>query len=456
MKITMYLFIAIFMSMSSFSQDISGTWTGELAVQGTKLKLNFNIDKDGSTHKATMDSPSQGAYGIPASNVTFTNPELEIEIVSAGISYKGKLIDDSNIDGIFIQGGREFDLDLTRSKEKATGPIRPQEPKKPYSYNSTDVSFINVEDNVTLKGTLTSPKSGSNFPAVILVSGSGAQNRDEELMGHKPFLVLSDYLTRNGIAVLRYDDRGTAESGGDYSLATTHDFAKDANAAVEFLRTRDDINHSKIGIIGHSEGGAIAPMLASKDAGIAYIILMAGPILDGKDLMLLQKYKIESQMGAPKSVLDNNNKIFSDAYDILVNKNLNGEVLKDSLFNHFQREYAGALPKNNIDELVNQLTKIWWRAFISLKPAEYLREVKCPTLAIFGEKDLQVPSKENIEKLETLASKNSNMKVEIKEFEDLNHLFQECTTGMPNEYAQIEQTMSPKVLEFIKSWILKR
>ncbi len=456
MKTTIHLLIAVLMSLSSFSQDISGSWTGELAVQGTKLKLNFNIDKDGSTYKATMDSPSQGAYGIPASNITFTNSVLEIEIGSAGISYTGKLIDDANIDGKFIQGGQQFDLDLTRSKEKATGPIRPQEPKKPYSYISTEVSFVNAEDNITLKGTLTTPKSGSNFPAVILVSGSGAQNRDEELMGHKPFLVLADFLTRNGIAVLRYDDRGTAESGGDFSSATTHDFAKDAKAAVEFLRKRDDINHSKIGVVGHSEGGAIAPMLASKDADIAYIILMAGPILDGKDLMLLQKYKIEAQMGVPKSVLDNNNKIFSDAYDILIDKNLNGNLLRDSLSNHFQREYAGALPKNNIDELVSQLTNIWWRAFISLKPAEYLKEVKCPTLAIFGGKDLQVPSKENIENLETLASKNSNMKVEIKEFKDLNHLFQECTTGMPNEYAQIEQTMSPKVLELIKSWILKR
>jgi hypothetical protein len=322
MKTVIYLLLSFLVAISLNAADISGTWTGNLSVQGMNLKLNFNIEKNGDLYSGTMDSPSQGAYGIKASKVEVVESEVLFEVSLGGIVYKGIIEDDFNIKGNFMQGGQQFELNLTKSMEKSTGPNRPQNPKKPYPYISKDVSFKNETDNILLKGTLTLPEKGSKFPAVVLVSGSGAQNRDEEIMSHKPFLVISDFLTRNGIAVLRYDDRGTAESEGDYSIATTYDFVNDAKYALEFLKLQPEIDKENIGIIGHSEGGVIAPIIASKDNQINYIVMLAGPVLSGKDLMILQKYKIEEQMGVPKEVLEKNSKIFREAYDILTDSNL--------------------------------------------------------------------------------------------------------------------------------------
>ncbi len=455
MKTVIYLLLSFLVAISLNAADISGTWTGNLSVQGMNLKLNFNIEKNGDLYSGTMDSPSQGAYGIKASKVEVVESEVLFEVSLGGIVYKGIIEDDFNIKGNFMQGGQQFELNLTKSMEKSTGPNRPQNPKKPYPYISKDVSFKNETDNILLKGTLTLPEKGSKFPAVVLVSGSGAQNRDEEIMSHKPFLVISDFLTRNGIAVLRYDDRGTAESEGDYSIATTYDFVNDAKYALEFLKLQPEIDKENIGIIGHSEGGVIAPIIASKDNQINYIVMLAGPVLSGKDLMILQKYKIEEQMGVPKEVLEKNSKIFREAYDILTDSNLDLTSLQDSLSKHFDKAYSGMLPSEDNKSIVQQITNVWWKSFIALEPSKYIKNVKTPILALFGSKDLQVPAQENIELLEKLREDNK-LDVQIKQFDNLNHLFQECNTGMPNEYAQIEQTISPDVLEYIKNWILKQ
>lgn len=455
MRTIFYFAFVLLFATSSYAQDILGTWTGELSIQGYNLKLNFNIEKKGGEYKSTMDSPSQGAFGIPASKTVFVDSELTVEISSAGISYNGTLVDANNIKGKFSQAGQSFDLSLKKSSAKDAGPKRPQEPQKPYPYNSTEISFRNEKDDITLKGTLTTPKEGEDFPAVVLVTGSGPQNRDEELFGHKPFLVISDFLTKAGVAVLRYDERGVGESEGDYEKATPQILATDTEAAIEFLRNQDNIDEDKIGIIGHSEGGVIAPGVASKDDDLAFIVMLAGPVISGKDLLLLQKYKLDSAAGAPKSVLDKNNEIFGAAHDIVRDRSLNGKELEEALNKHFEKSYGDALPKKQRDEIVRQFTTVSMREIICIKPYEYIKEVEIPMLALFGSKDLQVPATENIALLREL-KKEHDLDVEIKEFANLNHLFQECETGMIQEYGKIEQTIAPQVLNYIKDWILKQ
>lgn len=456
MKKTVLIAFAILTSLSIFAQDISGKWNGILKVQGTQLRLVFNISKTDKGYSSTMDSPDQGAKGIPVTSTNFENSILKLEISSAGIQYKGTLDKENVFVGIFKQAGQSFPLNLTKGKVEKEKVIRPQEPTKPYPYYSEDIKVENTKDKIVLAGTLTLPKKDGYFPVVILISGSGPQNRDEELLGHKPFLVLADYLTKKGIAVLRFDDRGTAKSTGNFKTATTLDFATDVEFAIKYLQTRKEIDKNKIGLIGHSEGGIIAQIVASKNKDIDFIVLMAGSTLRGDKLLLLQKYKIETQMGINKQLVENNQKIFAGAYEIILNKNFDKEVISDSLSNYFVSKYGNKLPENQKNALINQLTSPWMISFIRLDPAIYLEKVSCPILAINGDKDLQVPSKENLEIIENIFKNSNNTNVETKELENLNHLFQECETGATSEYATIEQTISPKALQEMSNWILKQ
>ena len=291
-------FIFIFGSISTiFSQDITGTWNGILKVQGMQLSLVFHINKTENGFSSTMDSPDQKAFGIPVTTTNFENSKLIIAMANPRIEYEGVLGADGNITGTFKQSGQSFPMNLSKEKEEKEIIKRPQEPKKPYSYYTEDVVFENKVENITLAGTLSLPTKEGFFPAVILISGSGAQNRDEELLGHKPFLVIADYLTKNGIAVLRFDDRGTASSKGNFKTATTLDFATDVEAALEFLKTRKEIDQKKIGLIGHSEGGIIAPMVANKSKNVSFIILLAGTGIPGDELLLLQQELIGRASG---------------------------------------------------------------------------------------------------------------------------------------------------------------
>lgn len=264
------------------AQDIAGQWNGVFEMQGVRLRLVFNIDKEGDAYKATMDSPDQGAKGVPVTSVRFVKPSLKIEINNIEFSYVGTQKNDTLIEGSFAQGAMSFPLNLVKKKMEMR---RPQEPKPPFDYKSEDVKIQNEKAGITLAGTLTYPESGSKYPAVVLISGSGPQNRDEEVMGHKPFAVLADYLTSQGIAVLRYDDRGVGQSQGDFALGTTADFASDALAAFAYLRTRTEINHKKVGLLGHSEGGTITFMVAAGNKDIAFIVSLAGKAMRGATLL---------------------------------------------------------------------------------------------------------------------------------------------------------------------------
>ncbi len=452
-KIILATFV-ILTSLSTYAQDISGKWSGVLKVQGTQLRLIFNITQAEKGYTSTMDSPDQGAKGIPVSSTSYDNSILKLEISNAGIQYEGTLDKNNAFVGTFKQGGQSFPLILTKGEIEKEKVLRPQEPTKPYPYYSEEVKFENTKDKIKLAGTLTLPEKNGKFPTVILISGSGPQNRDEELFGHKPFLVLADYLTKHGIAVLRFDDRGTAKSTGDFKKATTFDFVTDVEYAIKYLQTRKEINKNRIGLIGHSEGGIIASIIASKNKNIDFIVLMASPTLRGDKLLLLQKYKIETKMGINKQLIEHNQQIFAGAYEIVLNKKIKQEVLSDTLSNYFTSKYGKALPENQKEALINQLTSPWMINFIRLDPAIYLKKVTCPILAINGNKDLQVPSKENLEVIKKIKNKSVETNITIKELENLNHLFQECKTGLPSEYATISPTISPTVLKIISDWIL--
>jgi fermentation-respiration switch protein FrsA (DUF1100 family) len=455
------LLISLLTTISLSAQDITGQWNGVLKVQGTQLRLVLNITKTDNGISSTMDSPDQGAKGIPTTTTGFENSILKITIASAKIEYEGTLGQDNVIVGTFKQGGQSFPMNLSKEKIEKEKLIRPQEPIKPYPYYSEDITFENKKAGINLAGTLTLPNKDGVFPVVILISGSGPQNRDEELLGHKPFLVLSDYLTKNGIAVLRYDDRGTALSKGDFKSATSVDFATDVESAIEYLKSRKEINKKKIGLIGHSEGGLIAPMVASKSKDVAFIVLLAGTGIQGDQLLLLQQRLIGKVSGVSDEDLQKTELTNRKAFDI-VNKSTSLEQLKTYLTTYIKQEMkdnpSAEKPQGMTDDdfvkmQVNQIANPWMLYFIKYNPTPALTKVKCPVLAINGEKDLQVPPKENLNAIKKALAKGGNKKVTIKEVPNLNHLFQECKTGSPDEYATIEQTFSPTALTEILMWL---
>lgn len=453
--------LGVFVSTLAFGQDIAGQWNGVLKVQGTQLRIVFNINKAENGFSSTMDSPDQHAKGMPVTSTSFENQTLKLAVSSLRIEYEG-ILDKSNIIvGNFKQGGQSFPLNLSRETVEKEKLVRPQEPVKPYPYYEEEITFENVKAGITLAGTLTLPKKEGVFPAVILISGSGPQNRDEELMGHKPFLVLSDFLTKNGIAVLRFDDRGTASSKGDFKTATTPDFATDVNAGVAYLLTRKEINKKKIGLIGHSEGGIIAPMVASSSKDVAFIVLLAGTGISGDQLLLLQQELIGKASGISDADLQKAKMINSGAFEIVA-KSTSAEQLKTDLTSYIKqalKESPNAQKPEGMSEddfvklQVNQISNPWMLYFIKYNPAIALEKVKCPVLAINGEKDLQVPPKVNLEAIKNALTKGGNKKVTTIELPNLNHLFQECKTGSPAEYATIGQTFSPIALTEILKWI---
>lgn len=460
MKRIIFIFLMSLLTTLAFTQDITGQWNGILKVSGMQLRIVFNISKTDNGFSSTMDSPDQGAKGIPVTSTTFVNSILNMKVVNAGIEYEGEFKEGS-FQGNFKQRGQSFVLELKRELSEKPVMLRPQEPNKPYPYYSEDVTFRNEKANIKLPGTFTLPVKGGNFPVVVLISGSGPQNRDEELMGHKPFLVLSDYLTRNGIAVLRYDDRGIARSEGDFKSATTVDFTSDVEAAVAYLKTRKEINKKKIGLIGHSEGGIIAPMVASKSKDVNFIVLLAGPGIQGNQILLLQQELIGRASGVSEIELQKSREINSAVFEIVI-KSTDADKLNNDITNFLTQKLSespdfqkdeGATGTDAVKLQVDRITSPWMVFFIKYNPASALEKVKCPVLALNGEKDLQVPSKQNLPAIKAALAKGGNKNVTAIELPNLNHLFQECKTGLPAEYAQIEQTFSPAALEEISKWI---
>jgi len=460
MKNFIILLVTLLTTLTSTAQDILGQWNGVLKVQGTQLRVVFNVTQTKNGFSSTMDSPDQGAKGIPVTNTTFENPKIKFEVTNARIEYDGELSGDEII-GTFKQGGQEFPMNLSREAIEKEIIKRPQEPIKPYPYYSEDVVFKNTKANISLSGTLTLPKKDGIFPVVILITGSGPQNRDEELLGHKPFLIISDYLTQNGIAVLRYDDRGVGQSTGDFKSATSADFATDVESAIAYLKTRKEINKKKIGLVGHSEGGLIAPIVASKSKDVRFIVLLAGTGIQGDKLLLLQQELIAKANGVLETDINESIQTNSKLFEMVIKSNDNSKLkadltakLNELIENEPNAEIPNGMKKEEFVSMqVNQISSPWMVFFMKFNPGTTLEQVTCPVLAVNGEKDLQVPSKENLSAIKNALTKGGNLNVTTKEFPNLNHLFQECETGSPNEYATIEQTFSPIVLEEITKWI---
>jgi len=460
-KLSIVLFL-LFSSIFNFAQNVTGDWFGTLGVQGSKLRIVFHITENEGKFNATMDSPDQGAKGIPISDVTFQNPKLTLFAKAIGFEYNGKTNESfTKIEGKFKQAGMEFDLELLREAVKVIVPNRPQEPKEPYPYYTKDVKFFNSEDNVELAGTISLPDTNGKYPAVVLISGSGPQNRNSKVFGHKIFLVLADYLTRNGIAVLRYDDRGVGESKGNIRTATSFNYALDALAGVQYLQSRNEIDKNKIGLIGMSEGGMIAPIATVLSDNIAFNVLLAGPGIPIPDLLQLQTIAISRANEIPEEEIEFNSNLMQGAYKIL-NESKDNNTIESELRNYFRKQLED-LPKEELEKIgnlnrfieqqVRPLLSPWFRYFINYNPKENLSKIKCPVLAINGEKDLQVLPKEDLTGIEKALKKGGNKNFTIKELPGLNHILQKCETGSPSEYAKIEETMNPLALKTISEWI---
>ena len=420
--------LASFFVLSSMGVNAQvGTWSGNLKVQGITLPLVFHFDNDA----CTVDSPSQGVKGLKAEKET-SDGKVRIGVPQIGAMFEGSLVGDS-IKGTFTQSGMSLPLTLVKGEQKAN---RPQTPQPPFPYSTEEVTFSN--DGFTFNGTLTLPSNcTSQTPVVLLVTGSGQQNRDEEIFEHKPFAVIADFLARRGIASLRYDDRGYGDKTVRFDSFTTNDFKSDATAALALLRNR----FGKVGIIGHSEGGTIAMMLAAEGKA-DFIVSMAGMAVSGAETLIAQNRSALSSMGLPTETVDSYCNALKKALPQIAEGKKVNEIGTVGVPTALQPLWSKAL---------GQSASPYMRCFITLDPRPLLASVHCPVLALNGTKDTQVDCEINLGALEKglTASKKT-----IRAFEGLNHLFQTCTTGNVTEYAQITETVSPSVLEVISTWIL--
>jgi pimeloyl-ACP methyl ester carboxylesterase len=455
---TLSLIVVLVAGSSLFAdtkKGIEGYWNGTLKVGAIELRVGFKIETKDGKLTATMDSIDQGGKNIPIEQVEFADGKIKLGMPKMKASYTGTL-DGDTIKGEFDQVGK-LPLDLKRGDKPVTLK-RPQHPTKPYPYVEEEVTFPSKVKEVTLAGTFTKPHGDGRFSAVVLISGSGPQDRDESLLGHKPFLVLADHLARNGIAVLRFDDRGVGKSTGDFAKATSRDFADDVAGAVAYLKGRPDVD--KIGLMGHSEGGLIAPMVAAGDRRIAFMVLLAGPGVPGDQILVAQGQLILKAMGADEKGLARQRKL-QERLLSLAKAGADAAKLKDA-FSETQAEFSDAEKKTLQKELdaasaqISQLATPWFRYFLSYDPRPTLAIVRCPVLAINGELDLQVPCKENLAEIEKALKAGGNRNVTVKEFPGLNHLFQTTKTGLPSEYGKIEETFSPEALKLISEWIRQR
>ncbi len=417
-------------SIALFSHAQTGTWSGKLDVQGTKISLVFHLDEE----NPTMDSPDQGAKGIPIQVTRGEMGNITIKIPSIGATYEGQWLV-KQIVGTFKQWGSSLPMTLTPGVEKLN---RPQTPVGPFPYATEEVSFSNGD--AVLKGTLVLPEGCSRkTPVLIMVTGSGLQNRDEEIYEHKPFAVIADALARAGIATLRYDDRGFGESTGDLVLCTTEDLKNDALAGIDLLRKRFD----KVGVIGHSEGGTIALMLAAENKA-DFIVSLAGMVVSGKETLLWQNRVSLAAAGIPAETIDS----YCKALETVFDASTAGMPLPSTS----QFDLPAALSQN-LSAVMRQLSMPYLKHFVTLDVRPLLGVISCPVLALNGTKDMQVDAESNLRALRSGLPDNPCNKFET--VEGVNHMFQHCQTGMTTEYRDIEETFAPEVLETLVEWFSK-
>lgn len=444
-----------------------GHWEGRLALPtGASLRVLLDVTRgaDGAL-AATADSPDQGAKGLRVNSIRLDKDQVDFTL-AVGAAYQGTLnAAGDTITGQWKQSGAALPLEFRRggsaASSAATEPRRPQMPKPPLPYRSEEVSYENSAAHVKLAGTFVVPPGAGPFPAVLLLTGSGPQDRDETLLGHKPFLVLADALARRGIAVLRVDDRGVGGSTGDFTKATTEDFASDALAGVAWLKTRKEVDARRIGLVGHSEGALVAPMAAVRSKDVAYLVLLAGPGLPGDQVILRQGADISRALGQPEDGIARWARLERSLLDVVkaekdpekLRARARG-LLEAELKQASEAERKQAEASGGVDAHLAQLASPWFRFFVTYDPRPTLARVKVPLLALTGEKDLQVSAKENLPEIARALKKGGNTRGVTREMPGLNHLLQTAKTGAPSEYAQIEETMAPAALTAISDFIL--
>lgn len=436
---------------------VEGNWQSALETHGMRLRLQLHVSHDTEGELiAALDSLDQGVSGLPASKVSLEKTQFYLEIPAVNGSFEGRFdAVKSTLTGKWSQTGAEQDLVFKRSNEPL--PLqRPQTPAHPYPYREEIVSFAGSATNVELAGTITLPKGTGPFPAAILIAGSGPLDRDESLAGHKPFLVLADYLTRKGIAVFRYDKRGIGSSTGSVDKTTTLEFASDVQAAVAYLKTRKEINPKRIGLIGHSEGAMIAPYVANHSEDLAWVVLLAAPATKGEDTLMNQSGLIGQVGGLSEPQLLASLTFDQEAYQV-VRDEKDPDVITEKVKQLVKESgMDAALPPTALETQLRMLSSPWFRYFLVYDPLPTLQVLRTPTLALYGQKDLQVSPKFNLELTKKALTEAGNTDFDVRELPELNHLFQHAYSGSPAEYEAIEETFAPEVLAMISDWILPR
>jgi uncharacterized protein len=464
LNFVLFITAAFAVAAQTPTPNVAGNWLATLEVGGAKLRIVLKIEKTATGYAAKFDSLDQGATDLPIDSIVLDGNKLTFAAARFGITYEGTLNEAGDeISGTFKQGPGAATMVFKRITEVPKF-NRPQEPKKPYPYDEQEVTYRNEKDNVKISGTLTLPRGGGPYPVVLLITGSGSQDRNETIAGHHPFLVLADHLTRNGIAVLRVDDRGIGGTDLGSPSVTSENFAEDVLAGVNFLKQRKEIDPKMIGLIGHSEGGMIAPMVAARSKDVSFIVLLAGLGQTGEDVIYTQIELIHKAQGTPPETL---------AYIMTLSRKINAIVKAETDGKRIEQRineeiaaYEGTLNEvqkkqfepaaSDIKRLTTMYKTPWYRYFITYDPRPVLKNVKVPVLALNGEHDLQVAWKENLDLIGAGVKAGGNTEVTTKAFPNLNHLFQTSKTGLLSEYGQIEETISPEVLKTISDWILRR
>lgn len=453
------------------SQNVSGNWQGNLHINDNEIPIVFHIKKDAFNKlSAVFDSPSQKAFGIACNDVKLKSDSdiISIQIISG--FYAAKLINKDSLDGVWHQGKGSLPLGLIRTSDTSSfiEHKRPQTPLPPFPYLSIDTVYKNADNTMQYGATFTRPFSGNKFPTVILITGSGKQDRDENIFGHKPFAVIADYLTKNGIAVLRIDDRGMGKTSGDYETSTIADFAKDVETGIQYLKSRSDVDTKKIGLIGHSEGGIVAPLVAVGNKEVAFMILLAGSGVKGSEINDFQNIYPLQKTGTNKDVIKKflvlhhklrsisiNSKNAID-YDSTVSKifldwkkNQSEETLKE-LIRNSDEETIRSLQYN-----YSSFKTPWWNFFLNYDPSIALQKLSVPVLALNGEKDVQIEPKSNLAAIESALKKSKSKNFKTMEIPGLNHLFQHCLRCTVDEYAELEETFAPEILKIMGDWLNK-
>jgi hypothetical protein len=454
-------------SQQSAKDSLIGIWQGTMQTKIGSLEVFFTFEsKAGNGYIAKADIPAQQVRNMPVTTVRFAAPDLVLDLSSFGIVFESKVNPDfSSITGQFKIGEESMTLVLHRSAAGVPQMRRPQDPQKPYPYEEIEARVPNAQVGISLGGTLTIPSGAGPFPAVVLISGSGPNDRDENMAGHRPFLVIADALTRQGIAVLRCDDRGVGRSEGDFHRATTVDFALDAQAAWEFLARQPRIDGKKVGLLGHSEGGLIGPMAAAGNPNVAFVVMLAGTGIPGERMALIQVETVSRSRGAGEAAIGKERQFYEGMLQVIKTQE-NARAAEAAIRRLIAEALAGmseaekkelnVSEKSLIQDMIGYLADYPWNRFImSYDPAAALGKVRCPVLALNGDKDTQVPADIHLAAIEQALRDAGNTRSEVRKVPGLNHMFQTAKTGHPREYRDIEETISPAVLQLVGDWILK-